>query len=238
MRNIIALLFLFPLMVNAQNKADSVKVGEFPSEQNELTALENKKEETAYYYKKLKQQYDSLLLKCQTETEDLSKLKEECSALQKENAEYKEKLKKADKALSSTASNFLYIPYEAYGVEKIAIRAFETISDDALRQKHEIDYRLLKNYQTDIRDLYSYLQQVKEKLSSNPFGLKGNGASSLLQNFRQETYCIRYHEYEDWAETYMGKLIIRVEYQLKSNKANFDEIIDELEKCLKTVDNL
>lgn len=244
MRNIIALLFLFPLMVNAQNKADSIKVEELPSEQNEvkisldgLTALENKKEEAVNSYKKLRLQYDSLLLKCQTDTEILSELKEERSVLQKENAEYKDKLYKADKALSSTASNSLYLPYEAYTVENIAIRAFETINDDALRQKHEIDYRLLKNYQTDIRALYSYLQQVKKKLS-NPFGLKGNGASSLLQDFRQETYYIRYHEYEDWAETYLGKIIARVENQLKSNKVNFDEIIEELEKCLKTVDDL
>lgn len=244
MRNIIAILFLFPLLANAQNKQDSVKVEDVPSRQNEvkisvnsLTALERDKDEAVNSYKMLKQQYDSLLLKWQADAEALSNLKKKCVSLQKENAEYEEKLNKADKALSSTASNSLYLPYEAYTVEKIAIRAFETINDDALRQKHEKDYMLLKNYQTDIRDLHAYLQQAKEELV-NPFGLKGNGATSLLQDFRQKPYYVRYHEYGDWAQTYLGIIIIRIENQLKNNKANFDEIIEELEKCLKTVDDL
>lgn len=241
MRNILSLLFLFPLMVNAQNVPDSVKVDDAPSEQNEsldnLTALEKKKEETVNSYKMLKQQYNSLLLKLQADSVTLSKMRMDSSALQEENEEYKKKLYNADKVLVSTASNSLYLPYEAYTVEKIAIRAFETINDDKLRQKHELQYRMLKNYQSDIRNILSYLQQAKEKLS-NPFELKGTGAASLLQNFKQETFYVTYSEYSDWAQTYLGKIILRIENQLKNNKANFDDIIKELEKCLKTVDDL
>ena len=223
-------------MANAQNDQNAVN-GEVQSEQENLEigskrpiALKGKGEETVDSLHLLNQICDSL-------KRDFSNLQKEYSALQKRNDEYKQKLERADKVLSSTASNFLYIPYEAYGVENVAIRAFETINDEALRRKHEIDYVLLKNYQSDIKGFLSYLRQAKKKLS-NPFELKGDGAASLLQGFRQEVYYVRYHEYNDWSQTYIGKLIMRVENQLKNNRANFDDIIKELEECLKTAADL
>lgn len=243
MRQLIAILFVFPIVVNAQNEQDSVKISE-QTEQSEVktilnapVALEQNKAEDHNSYKELKEQYDALRRKYQTASENITKLGQDTASLQREISAYKKKLNSSDKALVSAASNFLYIPYEAYGVEKIALRAFNAINDENLRQKHEIQYELLKNYQTDIRALLSFLQNAKKKWS-NPFERKGNGATSLLQEFKQESYYVKYHEYDDWSNTYLGKYIKNIENQFNNNKANFDNIIKDLEACLKTVDDL
>jgi len=248
MRKLFVLLFLSPIMMYAQNSQDSTKTADSTPVQeevkislNDLTALNNAKEDAINEYNALERKYNAMKLHCDTVSADLLRLRAKHETLQKENSTYKKQLSKTDKVLVSTASNFLYIPYEAYSIEKIALRAFDAIYDDAMRQKHIIKYELLKNYQTDIKEMLAYLQRAKEKLS-NPFELKGDGVSSLLRSLKQEPFYIEYHKYDDWENTYMGKKMISIENRLKnysqSQAVSFDGMIKDLEECLKTVEDL
>ena len=70
--------------------------------------------------------------------------------------------------LVNIISNFLYIPYEAYSIEKIAIPASNNIFDERLKHKQKIKFDLLKSYQNDIRSLMQFLKETQEDLKK-PF---------------------------------------------------------------------
>lgn len=246
-------LLLLPIVgICAQNVMDTIpKVVEqndieVKIDMNELNALQTEKDNAIKAYSALNSKYEAVLarlsidsIKTASSLTQLSKTEMENMHLKEEIGQLREKLFKSDKCLVSTASNFLYIPYEAYSINNIAIRAFETIDSDSLRQKHIIKFRLLTNYQQDIKALLSFLEKMEAELNK-PFVKNAVGELQILQT---EGYYVLYHEYEDWANTYLGGHLMNIEGQLKAfdgktHKVNFGDIINELQNCIKTVEEL
>ena len=151
----------------------------------------------------------------------------------------KKQLLKADTCLISVASNFIYIPYEAYSVKEIAIPAFQMVSDGELKVKYKSRYELLLKYKEHIVEFISCLTEMK-KVLSNPFAKDANDAINVLHAKR---FYVVYQAFEGWESTFLGSRIMAIEKQLKgykgtANKVDFDKVANELQKCLNTENNL
>ena len=174
------------------------------------------------------------------QNDSLQVLRIERSKLAKEVSELRNLLDKADKCLISVAANALYVPYEAYSVKKIAIRSFETVHNVELKNKHEIQYHLLKSYSDDIKSFLSFITKTKNEIEKNRFAHDANDA---FQSLQMESFYNSYHRYDDWKSTFLGKMIDDVEKQLKlfdrkTHLINFDMMIKELQSCIKTENDL
>lgn len=193
---------------------------------------------------------------------------------QNENVDLKKKLAATEKraesverSLIAMASNFLYVTYEAYGVEKIAIKAFESVQDERLKRKYKQRYVLLKNYQQHLRDFKTYLEKVQKECNGkfqatatefiNP--IDPSVSPELI--LKQQSFYQAYVQYEGYQDTFIGGLIQKTESILKShtkqNRANLQGVIKTIEKtqtlvqidsvesvistvdeCLKTIEDL
>ena len=174
------------------------------------------------------------------QNDSLQVLRIERSKLAKEVSELRNLLDKADKCLISVAANALYVPYEAYSVKEIAIRSFETVHNVELKNKHEIQYHLLKSYSDDIKSFLSFITKTKNEIEKNRFAHDANDA---FQSLQMESFYNSYHRYDDWKSTFLGKMIDDVEKQLKlfdrkTHLINFDMMIKELQSCIKTENDL
>lgn len=248
MRRLIWILLMMPLMLSAQNnvveiaQGDSVQKIEVKISADKLTALKNSNTNLDNRLKLANKTISDLQMKIQKDSIANKKNKIQIASLRADSLSthtalrtMQEQYLRSEKALISMASNFIYIPYEAYSIDSIAIRSFESVSDKSLKAKYLIRYTLLKNYKNDLVAFVAFLKQQQEELSRNPFRNDANDVVSLLH---QQPFYISYQQYEDWASTFLGGKIHFVENQLKSfkksTKLNFGDIIDNLEKCLKT----
>lgn len=165
---------------------------------------------------------------------------------------------KAEKNLISLASNFLYVPYEAYGVEEVAIKAFESIQNTTLKQEYHQRYVLLKNYKQHLLDLKVYLQKVQKacngafQATATEF-IDGDDLSvSSDMILKKQPFYLEYVKYDGYEDTFIGGLIQKTEEILrahtKQERANMKEIldtinqvqtpvkIDTLNKVIETID--
>lgn len=146
-----------------------------------------------------------------------------------------------EKSLISMASNFLYIPYEAYGVEEIAIKAFESIQNQKLRQDYYQRYVLLVNYQKHLREFKAYLERVQKacngifQATATEFIDSDDSVSPELV-LRKQPFYLEYVKYEEYKDTYIGNLIQKTETILKAhtrqNRANMKDVIDVIDETL------
>lgn len=223
------------LILPAPKKAEDIVV-EMDSLHTHSTVVVLERERD--YLRKL---YDEALTRINEDSLKILKQSKELSALQFANDSLTKQLLKDDKNFVVIASNYLYLPYEAFSIEKIAIAAFEAVRDSTVRSNNLINYRLLKNYRQDIQSLLSFMNEYQIKFNT-PFGLpkEAQEAMNILQTM--DAY-IAYKQFEGWEQTYLGKCFQQVESQLKRfdgriNKINFQSIIHELETCLKTIESL
>lgn len=84
-------------------------------------------------YLNLEKVYNKLIWQQQSIEDSLRMYKIQCDDAQRQNKSLMDKTIKSDKALISMASNFIYIPYEAYSVDSIAIPAYESVQDLILK---------------------------------------------------------------------------------------------------------
>lgn len=177
---------------------------------------------------------------------DLEKLKSErdsamanYKALLSQCGELQQAQRKANVCLFNIASNFLYIPYEAYSVEKLAIPAFEAVTDKDIITQHSVNYKLLKSYQADIKQLLDFITSTEKKLD-NPFA---KNADEQLRKLHNLPAYINYKQYSDWKGTWLGKRLCEVEAALRNFKGDrsqlkFGTIKKELQDCLDTTNDL
>lgn len=232
---------LFAQNNNGQtNQSDSAQIIEVKISADKLTALENTNSELNKRLhdanKKIfeltkKMIDDSICIKGNNAR--ISKLKADSLYSHESMIKLKAQLLESEKALISMASNFLYIPYEAYSIDSIAISSFESVSDKSLKDKYRIRYSLLKSYKRDIADFVNFLE-IQQKELNKPFT---KNALDAIATLHEERFYKAYHQYNDWAETYLGKKIVNVELILKSFNGseiiNFDGIINNLQDCIK-----
>ena len=169
----------------------------------------------------------------------LSKLEIDINHLKSDTTRLYIAQRETDKRLVNIASNFLYIPYEAYSIEKIAIPAFKAIVNDRLRNEHHIKYELLCNYRKDIENILLFIEYADNELQ-RPFV---KNANDIQLQFQNKSFYRSYQNYPEWSDTYLGGKISLIEKQLKEfdgnqHKVDFTALKDELNKCLKTIEAL
>ena len=244
MKILFYILFLFlSLVAQAQEKADSLSKRD-RTEMNvsisvdDLSRLENEKKTAVQELKDLKQAYALLQKQDSAKTCELNEIRTDYDVLKSNYDAVVKSQEFSNKKLVNIASNFLYIPYEAYSIQEIAIRAFEAITDEQLLHKHQIKLVLLKNYQQDIRDLLAFISDIEKELG-NPFT---KDLKVLNQRYLNMDFHRRYDQYEDWENTYLGKVISRIEIELNSyngtSKPDFTSIKKKLNECLESINNL
>lgn len=91
---------------------------------SELQGYKAKYNDLLTKYDTLKSKYDSLDIAHRKEVTELTILRQQSSKEKNCIQSLKEELGTTNKKLINMAANFLFIPYEAYGIEKIAIPAF------------------------------------------------------------------------------------------------------------------
>lgn len=243
---------VFPLHLFGQNvedeagKKDSIDNMEVKISMSQLTELENAKKLAEGRLSSANKRILEQEIKLSNDSVTIGKLKARISNLRADSLAihntvngWKKQLLKADTCLINVASNFIYIPYEAYSVKEIAIPAFQMVSDEGLKVKYKSRYELLLKYKEHIVEFISCLTEMK-KVLSNPFAKDANDAIKVL---RTKHFYAAYRAFEGWESTFLGSRIIAIEKQLKdykgpTSKVEFDKFANELQECLKTENNL
>jgi hypothetical protein len=243
---------IFPLHLFGQNvedeagKKDSIDNMEVKISMSQLTELENAKKLAEGKLNSANKRIQKQEIKLSNDSVTIGKLKARISNLRADSLAIhntvnglKKQLLKADTCLINVASNFIYIPYEAYSVKEIAIPAFLMVSDEGLKVKYKSRYELLLKYKEHIVEFISCLTEMK-KVLSNPFAKDANDAIKVLHT---KHFYAAYRAFEGWESTFLGSRIIAIEKQLKdykglNSKVDFDKVANELQECLKTENNL
>lgn len=227
----------------AQNKADStahadneveIKIG-----MRDLEKLKSERDSAMTAYKALLPKYNKIVKNDSALAAQLQTARTECATFKHKCDELQQAQRKANVCLFNIASNFLYIPYEAYSVEKLAIPAFEAVTDKDLTTQHSVNYVLLKSYQADVEGLLSFITSVEKDLGK-PFS---RNADDQLRNLHNLPAYINYKQYTDWKGTWLGKKLCEVEAVLRNFKGDrsqlkFGTIKKELQDCLDTTKDL
>lgn len=246
-RILLFITFALPAAVLAQETPDSIipienKVEMVSISLNDLTKLKSERDQAVNRLRELTSSYITVYRNDSIKSGRIITIEAKVDSLKESYEKIKSNNDKANKSLINIASNFLYIPYEAYSIEKIAIPAFEIVSDRELREKHAVGYKLLKNYQRDIRALLSFIKQAKEKLNAQWALRTPDVKNGVLNDLQAQGFYTSYKEYKEWQETFLGKQIVKVENVIKtcsdSNKPVFDDIEIQLNNCLNSINDL
>ncbi len=243
-------LLLFILIPSLSNAQEDIKNDSIPNMQagkemvvtissDEFSVLKSENDKLKSDLLSLEKKYKELFKRDSISNVKLSRNQIEIEKLKKDTIELHNYQKEANRCLVNVSSNFLYIPYEAYSIENIAIPAYNAISDNELKKEHRIKYRLLESYKKDIEEILSLIDFIEVKLSE-PFV---KNSSEVLPKFQESSVYVSYNQYQDWKNTYLGLKLVVIENQLNvfdgnKNKFDFETIKTELNQCLKTTENL
>lgn len=183
---------------------------------DDLNALKTENDSLKSQLSIVNEKYQKLVVTSEKDKSKLSKLEIDLNHLKSDTTKLYVAQREADKRLVNIASNFLYIPYEAYSIEKIAIPAFKAISSKELRRDHQIKYELLYNYRKDITDLLAFIKYACTELQK-PFV---KDANEVLVQFRDRSFYLSYHKYPEWTDTYLGSKLSLIEKQLNDFDGN------------------
>ena len=206
---------------------------------DDLNALKSENDSLKSLLSIVNEKYQTLQVTSEKDKSKLSKLEIDFNHLKSDTTRLYIAQRETDKRLVNIASNFLYIPYEAYSIEKIAIPAFKAIVNDRLRNEHHIKYELLCNYRKDIENILLFIEYADNELQ-RPFV---KNANDIQLQFQNKPFYRSYQNYPEWSDTYLGGKISLIEKQLKEfdgnqHKVDFTVLKDELNKCLKTIEAL
>lgn len=206
---------------------------------DDLNALKSENDSLKLQLSEMSGKYQKLQIESSDDREKLSELERDVKHLKSDTARLYSAQREADKRLVNMASNFLYIPYEAFSIEKIAIPAFKAIASTELKDKHRIKYELLCNYRKDIESLLFFIEYACTELKE-PFV---KDANDIQMQFHNQSFYTSYLNYPEWSDTFLGAKITLIDKQLQDfdgnkHKVDFSTIKEELNKCLKTVEAL
>lgn len=247
MRKVILLMFcLFTINVFGQNEKKEVSATQDTIKKDTIQVLKNQNANEKNLEEQLREVTNNFELQKKRLLE-LQDIETKLAFSEKENNELNKKLESAnkhvesvEKNLISIASNFLYVPYEAYGIEEIAIKAFESVQNDELKQKYAHRYILLKNYQQHLQDFKAYLLRVQKacngafQATATEFIDPTDPSVSPDLVLKKQSFYVEYIKYDGYQETFIGGLIQKTEEILKAhtkqNRANMKEVIDTIDK--------
>ena len=130
--------------------------------------------------------------------------------------------------LISMASNFLYIPYDQYSIEEIAIPAFKATIGSRAYSKYSNRLPLFENYRSHISSLIEFLDKAEKETSIPLTAMRDSKASESLNAMSLLPVYIEYIQYNDWENTYMGKQILSIQRILKSPDKNTPNQLKEI----------
>lgn len=122
--------------------------------------------------------------------------------------------------LISMASNFLYIPYDEYSIEEIALPAFISTKGTSAYVQYQNRLPLLQNYKEDVSSLIVFLTQAEKDLSIGLTRLREDKAKEHLGNIQALPLYLRYSSYDDWKNTYLGTQICSIQKYLQTPTEN------------------
>lgn len=210
--------------------------------------LEKQNKDLKKKYDELKKQYNdnlkryndtlnsiaSLRHELSNKSTEINKLKSDTSSLNKELTEMKTTLKKTNKMLLNNALNFLYIPYEAWSIDSVAIPAFNAISDLTLKKEYQKEEKLLKNYYKDASELVKFLSKVENGKDGVLLQMAMN-TKKFPEELKKLDLYKRYTEKEKFYKSYyLGRKIKAIERELENSNPNITSIKNELVQCLET----
>lgn len=180
---------------------DSVKIQQVAYPQAQIDSLNN-------VINTLKSINRESALEIEQKNAEIKNLKSEISNLKETTIkQLNERNDSILRKLINVASNFLYIPYEDYSVNKIAIPAFKMAEGTPLYVKYQNRLALLENYKDDIVAIIGLLNENPELMKVPDDGflrIQGADRKKLLEALP----CYqRYMSYDDWENTYLGNYI-------------------------------
>lgn len=235
MKKLLFLILLLPLATGLKAQTDSTenyKITIGGAVYDKLRADSKALAEAQHRTVTLQHRFDALHAKYAADSAALAKFKAESDTIHKQ-------LLYDDKVLVSIAANFLYIPYEAYSIDNLALKAYRAVKDENLRTKYATPYQLLQNYYDHVAAFKDFLEQADKELK-NPFWNK----EEIPKTLHNSDFYKQYQQYSDWQSTYLGKRIRYVESNIqklekgKSHPDFFKHLADELNACLKTKESL
>lgn len=141
--------------------------------------------------------------------------------------------------LISMASNFLYIPYDEYSIEEIALPAFLSTKGTPAYTRYQNRLPLLQNYRDDISTLVTFLMQAEKDVAIRLTKLREDKAKEHLSSIRTLPLFIRYSSYDDWQNTYLGSQICVIQKYLQtpseSTSTQLKTIRTKLESLLNSI---
>ena len=139
--------------------------------------------------------------------------------------------------LISMASNLLYIPYDEYSIEEIAIPAFLSTKGTPAYTRYQNRLPLLQNYKSDVASLVNSLSQMEKDLEIGLTALRNQKANEHFNNLQGSSIYLRYTSYDDWENTYLGGQLHSILELLKSptqqTSSKLKTIRTHLESLLK-----
>ena len=140
--------------------------------------------------------------------------------------------------LVTVASNFLYIPYEGYSIEKIAIPAFLATKGTPAYQRSVDKLPLLQNYKDDMSSLIGFLRSSEEEYAwCVGEKMRADKANEQLDKLSLLPMYSRYSTYADWKNTFLGKEIISIQKLLKFPAKETPEQLSTIRKKLEKILN-
>ena len=115
------------------------------------------------------------------------------------------------------ASNFLYIPYDEYSINEVAIPAFEKAKGSSYYNNYAIRLEMLKHYKEDINYIIKFLNKALKDMPEN--GSLTKWAQDSKAEFGKYAVVRGYQQYgDDWQNTYLGKYIVAI-FTMLSNES-------------------
>lgn len=145
--------------------------------------------------------------------EEIKLLKQELKLKGDTIQEHLETVKSLRRDLIEIAVNFIYIPYDKYSIDNIAIPAFNKTEGTSFYSKNQIVLTLLKNYESDITTLIEFLSNTPKNLGYFS-GIKEQNAKLALEKLSASPLYTQYNQYDVWEETYLGKIICKIKKAL------------------------
>lgn len=137
---IVLLLTIISLPVFSQTSNDTIPLAsktdpiQVSISIDDLNTLKSENDSLKLQLSAITEKYQKLQVESEKDKSRLSQLEIDVNNLKRDTTRLYIAQREADKRLVNIASNFLYIPYEAFSIEKIAIPAFKAISSKELRR--------------------------------------------------------------------------------------------------------
>ncbi len=137
--------------------------------------------------------------------------------------------------LVTLATNFLYVPYDRFSIDKIALRAFEKAESITVYEDHKQELDMLTNYRADIESIVSFLDSINKGSFALKMGGGKNEAQRKAADLDKLAVTKRYKESN--ADMYIPKKLKAIRAVLNETNSNafnkLREIKAELEGLLK-----